>query len=230
MTLLVANTSLSHDAFHGYCDEPNLHQIIDADCGGDDPEVPCACCATCCVDESASCETNLPVVCDMTRKQVESNDYRGRTCQCDEFGRTLTCSERCESCSFDGSVCATAVETGFEFEDEGAYGRFWTTWEYTKGRVGTVRFEQTPNEQGMWVFEVFVNGEQCNVAYGSVCGDQFSTIHVNCDNVDGAGTLDMCSGEVAEGLLAIFSLQDVNLVRGDSCRPIVWDYEMVNEL
>lgn len=48
-------------SFQAPSEESEGMQLITADCGGDNPEIECVCCTTCCDDETQGCNKNTEV-------------------------------------------------------------------------------------------------------------------------------------------------------------------------
>jgi hypothetical protein len=64
-----------------------------------------------------------------------------------------------------------------------------------------------------------VNGQVCNKCFYAECPDQFTGVMVDCENVQGAGTVDLCNPMPSDfdGPLAVFAFQDPVFLQG--CPP-----------
>jgi hypothetical protein len=119
---------------------------------------------------------------------------------------------QCQSCNADETVCSINERYEFHFEEENGYISFFhSTFQYVVGRNDTVTLEWTLQPGLFYECEVTVNGEVCNACYPFLCADEFSGISVDCENVDGAGAVNLCAvdPEAANGPLAVFAFQSV---------------------
>jgi hypothetical protein len=78
------------------------------------------------------------------------------------------------------------------------------------GRNDTVTVELVQSPDLTFACEVTVNSQVCNACFNSVCPDQFSGVFVDCENVEEAGSVDLCNPKHgdADGPLAVFAFQD----------------------
>jgi hypothetical protein len=106
-----------------------------------------------------------------------------------------------------------------------------TYWESTKssflyvvGRNDTITFEATRQPDQTFTCKISVNGQVCNSCYSSYCVDGFYGVHVNCENVKGAGSQDLCDASRTsdDGPLAVFAFQDPAYLQGCSPRLYYW--------
>jgi hypothetical protein len=212
------------------CSKTPLFAIISADCAGEDALVDCPCCSKCCDHNSGNCTTNYNAICAVDVNQYVSpgGKYyqagRGTICECVEEGGnlTLSCSDTgCQPCNRDGTVCVSGQEFGAEYQED---SYFWTSWQatyqYSGLRNDTVTFRERILDNYRTVCEVAVNGAICDSCNSFECADSFSGFHVNCANVPGAGSVDLCDDNPDDkGPLTVFALQDPILVSG--CTPRV---------
>jgi hypothetical protein len=229
-TLQLSGNNLTGSLDLGYCNQTDVFTKVRADCGGANPEVECSCCTTCCDSSSGNCTLNKEALCSLETSWYENpNGYEyyegaGTVCECPGSGNntdttpTWSCSDtQCQSCNRNGTVCSINEHYQATIGDDGGLMNFQSTFRYVVGRNDTVKIEWT--EQ---VCEVSVNGQVCNDCYQAVCQDGFSGVHVRCENVEGAGILDLCGtiGIDDEGPLVVFSFQDPALVQG--CPPRIY--------
>ena len=60
-----------------------------------------------------------------------------------------------------------------------------------------------------------VNGGKCDTCFPRICPDNFGGYQVNCENLDGVGSMALCDGNPEDdGPLTVFSLQDPSFRRG----------------
>ena len=218
------NTSLDYDAFDIYCNQPKTTVKLRGDCLGDDPEVNCPCCAGCFDDRTGEYVQNISQVCELKAHKYEIFDggSRGATCSCPtEDGYNMTCTESCESCTKDGSVCVKSTGYGFLLDDNGLNTATFNTFQYTNGIDDTV-IEFRTNRELSFSCSVLVNGEECRSCSSVTCRDNYESYSIVCDNVLGSGpdaVYDSCHGGDYNpfGPLSIFTLQDPFLRHG--CGP-----------
>jgi hypothetical protein len=229
-TLTLSRNNLTGSLDLGYCNQTDVFTKVDADCGGANPEVDCSCCTTCCDSSSGNCTLNKEALCSLETSWFENpNGYEyyegaGTVCECSgsenktDTTPTWSCSDtQCQSCNRNGTVCSINEQYQASIGDDGRLMHFQSTFRYVVGRNDTVKIEWT--EQ---ICEVSVNGQVCNNCYQAVCPDGFTGVHVRCENVEGAGILDLCAGSEIddEGPLVVFSFQDPALVQG--CPPRIY--------
>ena len=204
---------------------PLTFSQIHADCAAgeeDSAKIDCPCCTKCCNSDSGDCESSYANVCrqDMlSYEHVNGPNYvdqAGTICDCPGEGQdiTLTCSEECESCTLDGTVCAITEEYHIEYDDNGEQSFYRAVFQYVKGISDTVTFELRNDGECL----VIVNGEECDACEGFWCGDGFASFRVGCNNL-GYGDVSLCDGKGGnvDGPLAVFAFQDPAYVSG--CAP-----------
>jgi hypothetical protein len=93
------------------------------------------------------------------------------------------------------------------------------TFQYVVGRNNTVPLDFTVLPDLSWACEVTLNGQVCNKCYYGMCEDGFSSVIVDCVNVEEAGIVDICNPkrQDADGPLAVFAFQDPAILQG--CPP-----------
>jgi hypothetical protein len=211
-----------------------IFPYVDTDCGGVDPEVECSCCAGCC--DSFACIINKTNACLSKKSQYDSPkglqyiESAGTVCECissdidDEI--SFSCMDtQCQSCNLDGTVCSINKQYQLRSPhdaDSPYLLKFHATYQYVVGRNDTVTLETTQLPDAFITCEVTVNGQVCNSCFFSECNDGFFVVQIGCNNVEGAGSTDMCdekrNGD--DGPLAVFALQDPLLLQG--CRPRIY--------
>jgi Leucine-rich repeat (LRR) protein len=214
------------------CNETPLFITMTADCGGDDPLVDCPCCTRCCDHQNpGNCTTNFNSICAVYENQYVSpggkyyEEGRGTVCECvmeegSSNSLTLVCHDTaCTPCNRDGTVCVSSQEFGADYQED---SHFWTSWQatyqYSGLRNDTVTFRERILDNYRTECEVAVNGAICDSCNSFECADSFSGFHVNCENVPGAGNVDLCDDNPDDhGPLTVFALQDPLLVSG--CTP-----------
>ena len=220
---------LSGDLY-GFCDRLDSLSPIAADCadgpGDDDAALDCPCCFKCCHGEPDFCATNFTVGCQLQAANyqeeggVSYSSVADTTCDCIGSGvnTTLSCRDNCETCNLDRTVCSTNDNFIIQVNENSVNSYYKTTFQYVVGRNDTVTYEKWVNPDYSSRCEVRVNGEPCNSCSKHRCADGFGTVRVSCDNVEGAGNVNVCD-EVSydDGPLLLFALQDP-LVR-DGCPP-----------
>jgi hypothetical protein len=212
-----------------------IFPFVNADCGGLDPEVECSCCALCC--DSFACAINNTNACLIAKSQYDSPaglefiESAGTVCECissDIDATTFSCMDtQCQSCNLDGTVCS--INKHFQFSYP--YGdnipfilKFQATYQYVVGRNDTVTLETTLLPDSLLSCEITVNGQVCNDCFLFECLDGFLGLNVVCDNVEGAGYIDVCDEKRNDddGPLAVFAFQDPAFFQG--CSPRIWPY------
>ena len=216
------NTSLESNAFDFFCDIFVGEDVpfVSADCLGDDPEVQCPCCSECC-DKHGNCHFDIPKLCNKTARRWETKLDRGLVCECQDGGYTMSCTETCQSCNEDKSICGFNTGFGFTVDDAGISNSTWSTIRYVAGgelNSTTVLFESSSSDEKDCT--VSINGEQCHECTRVTCKNNGVTgVSVLCDNIDGVGSYSPCSDyDDGSGVLNIFAYQDPTLRSG--CDPI----------
>jgi hypothetical protein len=232
-SLKLAFNNLTGSLDLGFCNQTAVFAKVEADCGGATPEVECSCCTACCDSPSGNCTVNQEAVCFVESSwYVDPNgkeyyEGAGTVCECGGSENNIdtrtiwSCSDpQCQSCNLNGTVCSINEQYRSSVGDGGSRN-FQSTFQYVAGRNETIKIEWKDQK-----CEVSVNGEVCNDCYRALCEDGFIGVHVRCDNVEGAGSLDLCSGAKIndEGPLVVFSFQDPALVQG--CPPRIWDHRI----
>ena len=221
------------DSMEDFCtDEEYLQWTIEADCGGEFPLVECPCCVGCCDAISSECIVNKKASCDVERGyfELEGGSYfvpeANATCECavsenDPQDVAILCSDNCRSCNKDGSVCAENVDYSFKaFNNSALWKESTATFQYVVGRNDTVTLKtnKTSLEDQQLRCEVLVNDQVCNSCIWRICLNGVGAFEVNCENVEGAGRVDVCDqAREDKGPLAVFALQDSALL--DGCPP-----------
>jgi hypothetical protein len=216
-----------------FCQQPlELFSKIDADCGGMEPQVECTCCTTCCDSSSGNCTIDKEAVCLVEKSWHEHPNGReyhesaGTVCECtttdseDNATTTLSCRDtQCQSCNPDETVCSINEHYQYSYGEETNWDTMKSFFQYVVGRNDTVTIESTRQRDQFFTCTITVNGQVCNSCYTAFCSDEFRSVHVNCENVDGAGSLHLCddNGINLDGPLAVFAFQDPSYVEG--CPP-----------
>lgn len=229
LTVQGNNLTGTMDAF---CEVPTSVWTIEADCGGDDPEIDCPCCITCCDDISGNCTIDGVQACEVSKGYFAAPggrhfvDGAGATCECsinENNEAVLSCTDtECQSCNRDGSVCSVNSDYSFTFYPESVFWRQAVySFQYVEGLNDTVTFRTWSESEELASFnscEVFVNGQKCNSCLWRTCLNVDGAWEVNCENVAGAGRVDVCDQEPEDtGPLTVFALQDISLLQG--CPP-----------
>jgi Leucine rich repeat len=207
---------------------------VDADCGGMDPQVECTCCTTCCDSSSGNCTINKAVVCLVEKAWHEHPDgpeyheSAGTVCECttngseDNATTTLSCRDtQCQSCNRNETLCSINEHYEFSYGEEASWDNVKSTFQYVVGRNETVTFESTRQPNQSFFCEVTVNDQVCKSCYWAFCADGFLSVHVDCENVEGAGSLHLCdeTHTNVDGPLAVFAFQDMLYLQGCPPRP-----------
>lgn len=189
--LWVQNNEISGGLEETFCNQSGLSIEIEADCHGDVPEVECSCCTTCC--EDGDCFLNSLSVCELYANSFELRDDGDRESQCDcsEDGSNVQCTESCESCNFEGSICARSLGYGHSFDSEtGDIVSFHNTMQYVKGRNETILYRKDYAETGC---HVEVDGQECRSCDTLTCsGSTLKTFTVDCTNLDDGFLFNGC--------------------------------------
>jgi Leucine-rich repeat (LRR) protein len=194
-----------------FCQQPSaVLSKVDADCGGVDPQVECTCCTTCCDSSSGNCTINNEAICLVEKSWhehpdgLEYHESAGTVCECTTTGSddnattTLSCSDtQCQSCNRNETVCSINQHYQFSFGEETNWDNtHWdsskATFQYLVGRNDTVTFESSHQPDGTLPCKVVVNGQACNSCNFLYCPDGFQSAHIDCENVKGAGALNLC--------------------------------------
>jgi hypothetical protein len=229
LKLFANNLTGSLDMF---CNKTAVFTKIDADCAGVDSAVECPCCTTCCDSLSGNCTVNGEALCLVEKLWFENengpNYYKsgGTVCDCatgsdSNYGTaTLSCIDtQCQSCNQNGTVCSMNDRYQYSFDENGWRGHFHSTLQYVVGRNDTVTLELKLLPNFTRACGVTVNGQVCNECYYARCLDKFSGVFIDCENVEEAGSVDLCRPELTNtnGPLAVFALQDPAFLHG--CPP-----------
>jgi hypothetical protein len=126
---------------------------------------------------------------------------------------------QCQSCNDNGTVCSLNEHYKYSYDELGYPRSFHSTFQYVVGRNDTVTIEYTVLPDFTKECEVTVNGQKCNNCVTNECEDQFAGVFVDCENVEEAGAIDLCSPkpEDTDGPLAVFAFQDSAFLQG--CPP-----------
>jgi hypothetical protein len=232
LTVYANNLTGSLDMF---CNQTSIFTKIDADCAGEEPAVECPCCTSCCDSLSGNCTINGEAVCQVEKSWFANEtgpDYyeSGETvCECttgsnsDVGIATLSCKDtQCQSCNQNGTVCSINELYQYSYDEYGYHMHFHSTFQYVVGRKDTVTLDLEILPDFTFICEAAVNGQVCNECFFARCVDQFSGILVNCENVEGAGSVDLCHPELndTDGPLTVFALQDPAFLQG--CPPRIY--------
>lgn len=190
-TMSLEFTDITGGLESGFCNQSSLGVEIQADCGGDPPEVECSCCTACC--DGDNCALNLLGVCEFNEFRFGQDEERNAQCTCSENGSLLQCTESCESCNLDGTVCVRSLEYGHTLDSvTGQVDSFFNTMEYVLGRNETVHYFRDYREE---TCEVEVNGEKCRGCGKQTCaGSDLQTFSIDCSNIDGGFMFGGCTG------------------------------------
>jgi hypothetical protein len=229
LTLFANNLTGSMDML---CNQTDVFTKIEADCGGVDPALECSWCTSCCDSLSGSCDVNGEAIC-LVEKFWYVNEFGpeyyelgGTVCECTTGSNsnngtaTLSCVDtQRQSCHLNGNVCSMNERYQYRYDEDGFGTNFHSTFQYVVGRNDTVVLERFVLPDFTLFCEVTVNGQVCNERWYSICLDQFSGIVVDCENVEGAGSLDLCNPKHGDtdGPLTVFALQDSTNLQG--CPP-----------
>jgi hypothetical protein len=209
------------DGLQAFCNRSLLTTEIEADCGGDDPQIDCDCCTECC--EGEVCSLSVPSICMIKSGGLEMADTRGAVCTCSDDGTDLSCTDTaCESCNLDGSVCVVNTNYGYTFnETTGDIESFRNDLKYVRGRSDTITYIRDFDKDSC---EVEYNGEKCRYCDIFVCGGSgFQGFQVSCDNFEGGFSMDSCIIDENPGYLEVFYFVDASLRSG--CAPILFNLD-----
>ena len=234
-------------SFDGFCSKgADLITRLTADCGGDDPAVDCPCCARCCGnnlsspppsfvggDDREECVENMEVVCQLDSRQYDHvngtlyNEAANTTCDCvgDGLDITMVCNDECQTCNLNGTVCISSqVSIGYNAELTNFQAtRNWQAYkkreyQYVLGKNDTLEFVRYLTEDAERYLELYVNGVLCNSIDEKNCDDSYDGFQIDCENVDGAGSVDSCSPDLEyDGPLMVFLMGDPLYRQG--CAP-----------
>ena len=121
-------------------------------------------------------------------------------------------------------MCSINENYEIRYSDDGSMYNFMSTFQYVVGRNDTVTFEIKSQTAFSKVCEVTVNGQLCNSCSNELCEDGFGSVRVDCENVDGAGSVALCDEKSIDddGPLAVFALQDPAYLEG--CPPRMYEH------
>ena len=223
---------MSFDAMEDFCKASKGKIEVGSDCAAVPPDVDCPCCVIC-HDRAGGVDVDHNVLCELDEVRLtmqDSNEMeRGTTCSCmtdDDERTSLHCSETCQSCNINGTVCAVVDEFKRTYDNEGLRNSELVTYRYqATGSRDEVTFhnEWILNDEDIpfWHCTVSVNGNKCLQCNKVTCRDGFSAYSVLCDNVDGVGNYYPCGENADEdGPLAVFALQDPLLLESSGCLPM----------
>jgi hypothetical protein len=232
-SVMLFSNNLTGSLDNVFCQQPStVLTNVDADCGGVDPQVECTCCTTCCDSSSGNCTVNKEAICQVEKSWHEHpngpeyHESAGTVCECVQTGSednvttTLSCRDtQCQSCNRNETVCSINEHYQFSYGEETNWNNMKSTFQYVNGRNDTVSFESTRQADGFLPCKITVNDEVCNSCYWAYCEDGFRSVHVDCENVAGAGYLNLCDDMLTndEGPLAVFLFQDP--VNFQGCPP-----------
>jgi hypothetical protein len=130
----------------------------------------------------------------------EYHESAGTVCKCTTAGSqdnattTLSCRDtECQSCSPDETVCSINKHYQYSYGEETNWDTMKSTFQYVAGQNNTVTFEATLQPDQFLSCKITVNGQVCNSCYLAYCNDEFLSVHVKCENVNGTGYLDVCN-------------------------------------
>ena len=215
------------------CEPESIRWTIEADCGGDDPAVDCPCCVVCCDNISGHCTIDTLADCNVDKQIFELEGGRhyfpgiGTECECSTNENNevvMSCSDTaCQSCNQDGTVCSVNQDYSFTYyENSVRWREAKYSFQYVVGLNDTVTLTSSAPSEDIATFdscEAMVNGEVCSSCFYRTClnADE-GAWEVNCENVEGAGRVDVCDQDPEDdGPLTVFSLQDPSLLQG--CPP-----------
>jgi hypothetical protein len=231
------DNNLSGSLENVFCQQQSIVlSKVDADCGGEDPLVECTCCTTCCESSSGDCTINKEAVCLVEKSWHEypnGSEYHesaGAVCECtttdsgdNASTTTLSCRDtQCQSCNQDETVCSINEHYQYSYGAETNWDTMKSTFQYVVGRNDTITLEVTRPPDAHPACTITVNGQVCNSCYWAYCNDGFYGVHVQCENVQGAGYMNLCPEERTnnDGPLAVFALQDPAYLQG--CPPRIF--------
>jgi hypothetical protein len=225
-----------------FCNKTFIFTKVEADCGGVEPAVECSCCAGCCDSLSGNCTVNVEAICLVEKSFYDNENGRyyydsgGTVCECTTGSAsnngigTLSCMDtQCQSCNLDGSVCSMNERFAISYDEYGSQVIFHSTLQYVVGRNDTVTLDWTSQHGLVFLGNVTVNGQVCKGCTFNKCEDDYFGILVECENVEGAGAVDVCDPkpEDTNGPLAVFAFQDS--VRLQGCPPRLFQRELYLE-
>ena len=193
---------------------------VETNCQG----VDCPCCSACYDSVEDMRRIDVLQSCELEIRNRVFEESRKNHCDCsppsqerDVYSVYMDCSETCQSCSSDGSICATNVDYGYGIDVLGNARYAFSTFRYVRGLDALVGFES--RRQSVDGCTVWVNGEQCRHCSTHRCLDGWQGYSVQCDNLDGVGSFNHCGGSSVDGPLAVFGMQDSRHLRG--CQPFM---------
>ena len=237
-------TRLDNNAFDEFCNQTVITTSIDTDCGAEidkDPEIVCDCC-TGCQNSTGDIVKQVGQICQRKASFLLLDGSRNATCNdcvpdsvlVDNDATDVSpttgayaavCTETCESCNKDGTVCA--VNAGFSqvVDSDGDVIYQNVTFEYSRGPIeDTLVVENFIEGFSDEECRVSINGEYCRTCTWQICPNNgFLSYGVRCDNLNGIGNYNPCdAGNVdvaTAGPLAVFAFQDPFLLEG--CSPLL---------
>jgi Leucine-rich repeat (LRR) protein len=236
--LSLHNTNITDGLEDIFCASNNsssaLITNIKADCLGDDPQIPCDCCATCCNKGGDYCETNATKICQVNAAQLESVMARGANCNCSQDGSRVDCVDTaCKSCNIQETSCAIN-KYGRTFNTAtGFILNFYNNITYLTGEWTGIEIQYEANEASTTLdgdydaCSVSINGEACLTCSFSKCpGNNYGYV-VDCSNLADGYQYDACKSKYTNpGYLEIFDTYFESKVAG--CRlliPLIGDYK-----
>jgi hypothetical protein len=142
-------------------------------------------------------------VCENDAERLEQHVERGTVCECldrlDEACESdvcslvsQSCSDSCESCNADGTVCGAALTYGWTYDKNGDKVTYRSEFNYTLGRDEIVAFEMIDLGGKINEFYVSINGQMCtNIGY-NLCPDGSEAWFIDCQNVEEGAIVDTC--------------------------------------
>lgn len=176
-------------------------------------EVVCDCCTTCCNDDT--CETSVPQICLVEAEAIMvSQSNRNEICECnegptvnidDEPVTTMTCTEQCESCNEDKTVCGQMTTSEWYYNESAEKVKHQVSYQYTRGRNELLTFEFEILDDLYNSYNMFIDGEKCNSMVFIQCPDGTDAYFLDCSNVVGEGaegaSVDTCETASRGGVL-----------------------------
>jgi hypothetical protein len=236
--LFLENTHITDGLEDVFCASNNsssaLKTHIKANCLGDDPQIPCDCCTTCCNIGGDYCETNATAICQVNAAELESDMERGANCICSQDGSRVDCVDTaCESCNIQETSCAINeygrtfnIATGFSL-------KFYNTIRYLTGEWTGIEIQYEANEASTTLdgdydaCSVSVDGGACLSCTFSKCSGNNYGYVVDCSNLPDGYQYDACRSKYTNpGYLEIFDTYFESNVQG--CKlliPFIGDFK-----
>ena len=219
----MTRTSLSGDLDSIFCNQTHGVHELQADCGGDAPEVTCSCCTKCCTDGAWFCPVDKQQVCINYAVDWEVKKFQeAANCTCVTDNSSISCSlGDCVTCNEDSSVCGMTTAFDIMLDTNARFQTAKVSFQYSHGR---------PNSTVSWEYEkdqsckVFVNGSECNLCNLLIsCEDGFVGYNIDCGNFlnidDGPTSYLSCFPEEG-GVLDVFGWIDTASWTGCPLLPL----------